>query len=82
MYAVILKSNLQNGQQYYKLLLLRSQIGYYKTSPNVESKSTFRFSLKTISFCVGRRGLMDRASAFYPHGVKGLGLKPPWRQKL
>ena len=31
---------------------------------------------------VGRRGLMDRASASYPHGVKGLGLKPPWRQKL
>ena len=31
---------------------------------------------------VGRRGLMDRASASYPHGVKGLGFKPPWRQKL
>ena len=31
---------------------------------------------------MGRRGLMDRASASYPQGVKGLGLESPWRQKL
>ena len=31
---------------------------------------------------VGRRGLMDRASASYLHGAKGLGFNPPWRQKL
>ena len=30
----------------------------------------------------GRRGLMDRASASYPHGAKGLGFNPPWRPNL
>ena len=31
---------------------------------------------------VGHRGLIDRASASYPHGAKGLGFNPLWRQKL
>ena len=39
-------------------------------------------NIKVFLFLVGRRGLMDTASAFYPHSFKGLGFKSPWRQKF
>ena len=46
-----------------------------------EDKGKKNFTKYKVNF-VGGRDLMDRASASYPHGVKGLGFKPPWRQKL